>query len=102
MIENKQGITNIEFEMTIQAYCPLGKELYNAEVYVSMDPNEKIMDYCHTTKFIRDLGGERFIIEDLVAEIFEHIKTNYDPKELYVSVHAETNSHFPVTVTKSL
>lgn len=98
-IQNKYGITSIKFAREIQAYCPLGRDYYTATIYVDMQPAEMIMDYCHTDKFIKSLGGQRLIIEDLVARVYNHIK-QYEPKHLSVSAEAKSNTHFPVIVTK--
>jgi len=100
MIKNTQGITAIDFESQVQAFCPLGNDFYTAKIYVNMEPDKNIMDYCDTDKFIKSLGGKTLIIEDLVASIFDHIK-QYEPKYLEVSAYAESNVHFPVTVTKA-
>lgn len=101
MIKNTQGITSIEFEQKVQAFCPMGADYYTATIYVEMDPDENIMDYCETTNFIKSLGGKELIIEELVAVVFDHIK-QYKPKYLKVSAYAESNVHFPVTVTKEI
>lgn len=98
-IENKQGITSITFEKQVQAYCPMGNDYYTASVRVVMIPGKQIMDYCETDTFIKSLGGKSLIIEDLVNEIYENVK-QYNPKHLKVSAKAESNSHFPVIVTK--
>lgn len=98
-IENTQGITSIEFERRVQAFCPLGQDYYTATIIVYLEPDKNIMDYCHTDEFIKSLGGKHLIIEDLIKEVFDHIK-KYEPKYLRVSAEAESNVHFPVTVTK--
>ena len=100
MIKNTQGITTIEFEQKVQAFCPIGKDYYTATIYVVMEPDENIMDYCKTTDFIKSLGGKSLIIEDLVKVVFDAIK-EYEPMHLEVSAYAESNVHFPVTVTKA-
>lgn len=99
IVENKQGITRIEFEKPVQAFCPLVNDYYTATIYVTMEPDKVIMDYCDTDKFIKSLGGKHLIIEDLVATVFEHVK-QYEPKRLKVTAVAESNVHFPVAVTK--
>ena len=98
-IENKHGITSIEFEREIQAFCPMGNDYYTATINVCMEPGEKIMDYCETDEFIKSLGGKSLIIEDLVATIYTHI-IKCNPKHLSVSADAKSNVHFPVVVTK--
>lgn len=98
IVENTQGITSIEFERQVQAFCPLGNDYYTARIIVYLEPDKNIMDYCHTDSFIKSLGGTSLIIEDLVKKVFDHID-KYDPKYLRVSAEAESNVHFPVTVT---
>jgi hypothetical protein len=98
-IPNEQGITQIFFEKQVQAFCPLGKDYYTAVMRVVMTPDKEIMDYCETDSFIKSLGGKDLIIEDLVFELYQHIK-QYKPKCLKVSARAESNTHFPVIVTK--
>lgn len=98
-IPNVQGITQIFFEKSVQAFCPLGNDYYTAVMRVVMTPGDEYMDYCNTDKFIKSLGGKRLIIEDLVAKVYENIM-QYKPKYLKVSAKAESNSHFPVIVTK--
>lgn len=98
-ISNDKGITQIFFEKPVQAFCPLGNDFYTAVMRVVMTPGEQIMNYCDTDKFIKSLGGKELIIEDLVNEVYQHI-VQYKPKYLKVSAKAESNSHFPVIVTK--
>ena len=99
IIPNEQGITQIFFEKQVQAFCPLGNDYYTAVMRVVMAPGNEIMDYCETDNFIKSLGGKDLIIEDLVFELYQHIM-QYKPKYLKVSAKAESNSHFPVVVTK--
>lgn len=100
-IPNKQGITQICFERQVQAFCPMGDDYYTASIRVVFAPSDTIMDYCETDNFIKALGGQSLIIEDLVSNVFDHIKL-YKPKYLKVSAKAESNVHFPVIVTKEM
>lgn len=100
-IQNTQKITRITFERQVQAYCPMGEDYYTANIHVVMEPDNEIMDYCETDKFIKDLGGKSLIIEDLVNAVYDNVK-QYKPKHLKVSAKAESNVHFPVIVTKEM
>lgn len=99
-IDNSMGITEIYFEKEVQAYCPLGKDFYTAELCVTFTPDEKIMDYCETDNFIKGLSGKSLIIEDLVEKVYEHIQDEIYPAHLQVTAKAKSNSHFYVEVTK--
>lgn len=98
--ENKQGITEIEMEQSIQAYCPLGDEYYTNQVYMQMTGMQVIPDYCDLDKFLRSLAGSKMIIEDIVATIFNKLDTDCIPEHLIVSSVVTDAVHLNVTVTK--
>lgn len=99
-MENKYGISLYEFEREIQAFCPLGNDYYTCNIVVQFIPKNTIFDFCEIDNFIKSLGGANAIVEKLVnAVYFELFK--YDPDFLEVKGVAKSNTHFPVTVTKS-
>ena len=99
--ENKQGITKIVFAMTIRNHCPIGKDWYTTTVRVEMAPGNIIPDYDEVQRDILALEGADFIVEDVVARVFETVNA-YEPKTLTVSAETEGNGHFPVVVEKTL
>lgn len=99
-IENRPGITKIEFTKKISMFCPLGNDYYTADITVTFVPDNIIMDYCDVDKFLNEMGGEHLIIEDAVSKIYTHISDNYKPAKLKVVIDAQSNVHFPVKVEK--
>lgn len=99
-IENVDSIDRIEFSKNITLYCPLGYGYYLAKVSVDITPDEILMDYLDIEEFFKSMEGQEFIIEEAVAKIHDFLKTHYRPLAVIVKVTAESNVHFPVTVTK--
>ena len=98
--KNTQGITTIELTQNIQSYCPLGNDYYTNQVYIRMDEMKTIPDFCELEKFLRGLSGEKLIIEDVVAKVFDKLDKEHNPKHLEVSSTVNDAVHFPVVVTK--
>lgn len=98
--ENKQGITKIEFNQNIQCYCPLGSDWYTNHVHVSVIPNNVIPDYCDVDDFMRSLGGESLIIEDVVDKIFTYFISEYGCLYVKVQSFVDDAKHLSVTVVK--
>lgn len=99
-IENKEKVNSIEFVRSIQPYCPLGNDYYNAEIRVYLVPDKYYPDYCEADEAIKALSGKEYTIEQLAAEVFEIIQ-GFEPQSLTVEVEALSNTHFPVIVTKT-
>ena len=100
-MENKQKINMIQFKKTVYPFCPLGKDHYKGEIHVSIEPAERLFDFCKVDQWIEELGKESLIIEDLVNSVYQ-IMMQFQPKYLEVTVYGESNKHFPVTVIKEM
>ena len=98
--ENKQGISEISMDINVQCYCPLGDDWYTNKLYICLQPGTVIPDYCEVDDAIRKLAGEKLIIEDVVANVYNHIMQEYSPRSLSVNSYVEDAKHLPVTVTK--
>lgn len=98
--ENKQGISKICFKQNIQCYCPLGYDWYTNHITVEMVPGKVIPDYCELDDFTRGIAGKSLIIEDVVAQIWDHITIEYEPSFLRVTSDVDDAKHMPVSVTK--
>lgn len=99
-LKNSYDISKISFNKQICAYCPLGKDNYTANIEVTLFPTDKLFDFCDADKFLLSLSGKDAIVEKLTDIIFNYFK-QYAQK-LIVTVHAESNTHFPVSVTKEM
>ena len=99
-IENTYGMLEVTFTKQISAYCPIGKDYYTAKIGVLYKTNDILVDYCKADEFLNGLGGEEAIVEELVTNIYDYFKHYAVEDSLRVTVHAESNTHFPVTVTK--
>lgn len=98
--KHTQGLASIEFEKTITVWCPLGNDYYTATIGVYFRPGEYLMDYLDEEDYFKELSGEKLIIEDLLAKVFDHYMKTYEPKELTITVNATNATHFPVKVCK--
>ena len=99
-MENTYGISLYEFEREIQAFCPLGNDYYTCNIKVAFVPKDMLFDFCVIDKFIQSLSGNYAIIEKLVESVYAEM-FKYNPEYLEVKGEAKSNTHFPVTVTKS-
>lgn len=98
-IENQEKIDSITFTRNVQPFCPLGDDYYTAEVQVTFMPNQFYPDYIELDKAIQDLGGKSLTIEQLAEKVFD-IMQEFEPETLLVTITADSNRHFPVTVSK--
>ncbi len=98
--ENVQGITEISFTQNVQCFCPLGNDWYTNQLSVTMIPDKIIPDYCDVDDFIRSLSGKELIIEDVIKQVFDYIKKEYNPKSIKVQSQVNDAKHLPVCVTK--
>lgn len=98
--KNTMEITGITLEKKIVAYCPLGESWYTGEVYIAMEPDEEICDYCEVDQQLKNLNGQTLIIEDMVNAVFKVFET-LKPKWLDVRVEVDNGAHLPVAVTKN-
>lgn len=99
--QNKQGIGEIELYAQVNSFCPMGNDWYDADVTVKFTPGDVIMDYCDIDKFFAAISGGELIIEDMVAQTFDHFMT-YEPKGLVVEAFVSNATHLPVNVKKAL
>ena len=99
-LKNTYNISEISFEKEISAFCPIGKDYYQANIYVSIEPNENLFDFIDADRFVCSLAGKEAIVEKLVSDVFDYFKKY--AKDLTVTVDAKSNTHFPVSVTKTL
>ena len=101
MLENKQGIREIEMFPTAQCYCPLGDDIYSNQFKVTLRPDRFFPNYCDIQAWIgENIEGKALIIEDAVDRLYEHLLRTYAPKSLEVRSHVDDAGHFPVTVVK--
>ena len=100
MFENKQGISAIVFDRAIRLFCPLGKDMYQATIKVAVIPGEFLFDFCEVDRKIKALSSESLIAEDVAVRVYQ-IMQEYKPLQTTVSVFAESNTHFPVTIIKT-
>ena len=99
MIHNTQSITSIKAEKRISLYCPIGKDYYTADVYITFLPNAYYMDYIDLDKFLNGLGGKNLTIEDGCNEIYNELQ-RYRALKTKVTIKAFSNTHLYVEVTK--
>lgn len=98
--ENVQGITKICFNQNIQCFCPLGNDWYTNHVYIEIIPNKVIPDYCEVDEFLRSLGGESLVIEDVIDKVFKYFKEEYKCSSVKVSSYVNDAKHLSVRVLK--
>lgn len=99
MINNTQSITTIKANKQISLYCPIGKDYYTADIYITFLPNAFYMDYIDLDLFIANLGGKSLTIEDACNEVYNELQ-KYKPKKTSVTIKAHSNTHLDVIVTK--
>lgn len=99
-IENGYGISQIVIDKHLILYCPMGKDYYDADVNIVIIPADSIMDYCETDKFLKEMNGEGYIIEDAAETIFNHVNDGIKPNGLIVTIRAANGAHMPVSVSK--
>lgn len=99
MIVNTEEITNISADKRISLCCPIGKDYYTADVTIMFYPDKYYMDYIELDRFLNQLSGLSYTIEEAAKKIYDHLQT-YLPLATKVTIKAYSNTHLPVTVTK--
>lgn len=97
---NTQGITKINMSQNIQCFCPLGNDWYTNQVEIELIPDKIIPDYCEVDDFVRSLGGESLIIEDVVKALFDYFKNSYGCSYVKIKSYVNDAKHLSVSVVK--
>lgn len=85
-LPNEQGITHQQlYNISCVSRCPIGKELFTAQVTIDFTPNKYLIDV-ELTKNIIELkfSGMTGMIEDVCNRIFEYLM-RYEPSKLTVT-----------------
>lgn len=97
--DNKQKITEMEFEVPVVCYCPLGKNYYKPTLYISLKLSKNIVDFIDLEDFFKkELNGKGLTCEDLVGTVFNVMKDIYNPH--YLRVQCKSDSHFVINTVK--
>ena len=101
-IENTQGISNIVIKTKTHNFCPIGKDWYTCNLNIAIAPEKLIPDYIDVDKYIATvIDKKELIIEDVVAQIFEHIKETYHPINIHITASVDDATHSAVIVEKA-
>lgn len=100
-MKNAYSVKGITFQKTVTPFCELGQDYYIGRITVDFKPGNDLFDFCDVDKFLAGLSGQHLIVEQLAHAVFEHMK-QYNPADMTVTVDAESNTHFPVTVVCGL
>ena len=99
--KHTQDLDGIEMNKTITPFCPMGNKEYTANLNITFKPDEVVPDYIEVTEFLNSLSGKSLIIEDLVVEVINYFKEDYDPQVVRVIIEASSEVHLPVKVSKT-
>lgn len=98
--KNTTGITSITFEKLIHNFCPLGEDWYTNNIVVQMVPGDLLPDYIDIDAMFDEIDTKHLIIEEVVAQVFDYLKSTYEPKYMKVTSYVDDAVHLPVTVEK--
>ena len=99
-VSNKElKIDFIKYEDELVCYCPLGESNYTSQLVVEFLPIHSIPDYIKLKKQIDSMTGSSLIIEEVVANVLEIIKS-YEPFYARVTSIVVDANHPKVTVSK--
>ena len=96
---NDKGISRMKFTAPASVFCPLGPNYYRAMVTCELELGEKIVDFLDLEAYFkRDLNGKELTTENLCDEVFQTLKSVYEPKHIRVTVMSD--SHFSIETIK--
>lgn len=101
VFENKYSVTKIENSHIVECKCPIGRDVYTANIFITIESPKYITDYMESDKFIDGLRGNEFIVEDLALHIANYFKeeTKADAVKVKAIAVAPTHSSVVITVT---
>ena len=99
LLENKFGVTSIDFEEEVQHFCPLGEQIGITKYKVEVMPGKYLAELIQLHWNIQHMMGKTFTLEsgaDMVLQIVEQAYIDAS----YISVEASCgkNRHMPVKV----
>ena len=82
--KNEQGITSTKFEQEVIIRCTLGGNFNKTKVEVELEHGDWYLDFDDIRDYFNDLYGKEFSQEELIAEVYDTMWREYEPKTLIV------------------
>lgn len=101
-IENEQEVSLIIMKPVAYTKCAIGQDWYKNLLEITFMPNSCYPDYMEVNEWVmKEIDGKELNIEDVVANVYDYIKREYDPLDLSVKDNiVGCKTHFDVVVIK--
>lgn len=97
-IKNNAKVKSCSMFFHVQAHCPIGDSMYNADINIEYVPRDKLIDFETITDKVNKLNNASFIIEDLAAKVRDITRELSGAKKIKVTLSTSASNHCPVTV----
>ena len=100
VLPHTHGLTMCNINIPYSAICSVGKKPFWGTVLIEYKPQDLLLEFVSVEDFVKSLGTQSIIIEDVAQLVFYEISRALGDIPLRVSVNARTTVHAPVYVQK--
>lgn len=97
-MKNEHNVSKVTFAKNVCAYCPLGRQKYNALIQCNVECGDTIPDYLDLDASIDALDGDMLTVEALARRVHDMTKSAFGGSPVHTVVSVGQSKHFPVTV----
>lgn len=99
LLENKFGVTSIDFEEEVQHFCPLGEQIGITKYKVVVVPGKYLAELIQLHWNIQHMMGKTFTLESGAKMVLDFVKEAYsDAKYISVVASCDKNRHMAANV----
>lgn len=100
-MRNEHGVSKVTFVKKVRAYCPLGRQEYEANIECIVKCGDTIPDYLELDAAIDGINGDMLTVEALARSVHDMTMKAFGGAQVDTVVSVGQSKHFPVTVEVS-
>lgn len=97
-MKNEHNVSKVKFVKKVRAYCPLGRQEYEADIECSVKCGDTIPDYLQLDAAISDIEGDMLTVEALARRVHDMTMKAFGGAQVETVASVGQSNHFPVTV----
>lgn len=97
-MRNEHCVSKATFVKKVRAYCPIGRQEYEANIECSVKCGDTIPDYLQLDAAIEGIDGDMLTVEALARRVHDMTMKAFGGAPVDTVVSVGQSKHFPVTV----